>query len=223
MIRYCSGARPAREDRPCRTCRPRNLFAMLNQSTLTRLMLICALVAASATGCSWFEKETTVHVPVLESAEAQYNYAVEYRDRRDLSLRDKGDMPALLELRDTVREIYQRVIDYFPEDRNVTPLARLQIADMQAGFDIAGMKVRKKDYEKAIDMLREIRGDYTEYEYVQAKARYDEALCLKAIRKFERAQSLFLEITELFRDSDDEFVRTLVNRASIQYRKTYVD
>lgn len=196
---------------------------MLNHPARTRLTLICVLVAASASGCSWFAKKPTVHVPVLESAEAQYNYAVEYRDRRDLRLRDKGNMPALMELRETVRQIYQRVIDFFPEDRNVTPLARLQIADMQAGFDISNFKVRKKDYVKAIGMLREIRSDYTEYEYIQAKTRYDEAICLKAIRKFERAQSLFLEITELFGDSEDEFVRALVSRANRHYRKTYID
>lgn len=196
---------------------------MFIHSAPTRLTLFCVLVAASASACSWFAKKPTVHVPVLESAEAQYNYAVEYRDRRDLRLRDTGDMPALMELRDTIRQVYQRVIDFFPEDRNVTPLARLQIADMQAGFDINNFRVRKKDYEKAIVMLREIRHDYTEYEYIQAKTRYDEAVCLKTIRKFERAQSLFLEITELFGDSEDEFVRALVSRANRHYRRTYVD
>lgn len=185
-----------------------------------RLSPIVAMVLAGV-ACSL--SKPTVFVPVLGSAAEQYDYALRYRERNDFAMRDTDDPKRSKEAREAVRQNYKKVIEYYPQDREATPLAKLDLAYMEAKFDLPRVEATRGELKACITMLQELQGQYQEHDYVQAKSLFDEALCWRALGEFEKAQRIFKSIVDLYEGHDDRFVRSLAGMAKYQYQQTYIE
>ena len=104
----------------------------------------------------------------------------------------------------------------------MTPLAKLELADMRAGLDLSAAKPSPGDLEWAIARLQELQRDYPTFEFIQAKARYDEALCWKSLERYDRSQVLFKEVIDTFATSKDPVIQAIVERSNMLYQRTYV-
>lgn len=184
-----------------------------------RFVLFLSLLASI--GCARSTPE--VFVPIQETAELQYAYAVNYRSKHDLALRDMKEMERLLRTREAVRQTFGKVIEYFPEDKSVTPLAKLELADMVAKMDQPKLKPSKRELKRAIKEFQHLREEYPDFEYIQAKAAYDEALCWKALGDFEQAQKLFKDVADHYEHNKDRFIRGLSGMARYHYQQTYIN
>jgi hypothetical protein len=182
--------------------------------------LAVVLLALTATSC--LRRPPQVFVPVQSNAQQQYAYAVNYRDQHQLVLRNKAKRTEWERARAAVWEAFEKVVTLYPEDLVVTPLARLELADMRAGLDYSGATPSKDDLRWAIDRLREIQRDYPAFDFVQAKARYDEALCWKALERYDRSQVLFKEVIDTYGTHRDPTIRGIVERANLFYQRTYI-
>lgn len=177
--------------------------------------------ALAPTGCARLS-QPKVFIPIQKSAEEQFQYAVRERDRNYLVLRNREHAEKRHDARHTVQRSYEVVVENFPEDRKVTPLARLEIADMKAGITTGEDPATPGQIREAIGLLTAIRADYPENEFVQAKTIYDEALCRKLLKDYEKAQTLFKEVSEEFSATKDRDVKNLVQLANFQYQQTYI-
>ncbi len=173
--------------------------------------------------CNWpFASQPKIYVPVQKTAREQYAYALNFRDKNNLVLHNKEKMGRLLQVRDEVWKTFSAVVENFPEDREVTPLAKLEMARMQAGLDRSRLSTSHAEYRAAVKDFQRLREDYKENEFIQAWSRFGEAFCLKEMKEFESAQKLFKEITENYATSKDKDIMDVVRMAHSYYQQNYV-
>ncbi|MBI1784402.1 hypothetical protein HYR69_04590 [Candidatus Sumerlaeota bacterium] len=189
--------------------------------------LLCVAVALAgflglSTGCNLFKRDREIYVPIQKTAREQFMYAAEYRDKHNLILRNKERPERQARTRESIKRTFQVVVEQFPEDREVTPMARLELADMLAGMDPARITPKERDLRRAIAEFQKIQDDYPEIESIQAKARLDEGLCWVKLKDYEKAQNLFRDIEDAHRESKDPDVQKLVKIAHDLYQNTYV-
>lgn len=173
----------------------------------------------------WMEackRAPQVFVPTQPTAQAQYAYAVNYRNQHELILRNKSKQDQWERARAAVWEAFSKVAELYPEDRNVTPLARLELADMRAGLDLSGVKPSPEDIRWSIERFQELQREYPTFDFIQAKARYDEGLCWKNLERYDRSQVLFKEVIDMFGTHKDPVIQSLVERSNVLYQRTYV-
>lgn len=191
-----------------------------------QLFAVCALALAISfsAGCGLFHsaEKTTVFIPLQKSAKEQFVYALDHRQRNELILRNKEESDRMKSARESVRSAFVMVVEHFPEDLEVTPIARLELAKMQAGMDMTRMPVRDADVHKAIGEFQKIRMLYPELEHIQAEAKFDEAMCWKVLKDYEKAQGMFRDVADTYAASEDADVKRLVQVAQIYYQQTYV-
>lgn len=193
-------------------CRP----AMLSRLWGTFVLLIgCAL----ATSCS---RAPQVFIPEQPTARQQYEYAVNYRESKDIALRHKEDLEEWNQARLAVRMTFAKVEELFPEDRVETPLAKLEVADMLAGLDGTFAEVSNREIRGAIALFQGLQEDYPGYDFVQSKARYDEAQCWRRLKKFEKAQEKYREVAEGYLYHENPSIRRIAGMAQVHYQKVYV-
>lgn len=193
-------------------------LAAMNASPCRLLLPALAAIFLSL-GC---ERAPTVYVPTQPTAQAQYAYAINYRNQHELLLRNRSKKEQWERTRAAVREAFQKVVELYPEDRNVTPLARMELADMRAGLDLSGVEPSESDLEWAINELQQLQRDYPTFDFIQAKARYDEALCWKELERYDRSQVLFKEVIDTFSTHKDPVIQGIVERSNIFYQRVYV-
>lgn len=181
-----------------------------------------AVGVLSLAGCLRSKVET--FVPIQKSAAEQYRYAANYRANKTLSLRDARDLNRMMETREAVRQHFEKVAIYFPEDRSVTPLARLEVAEMVGALDHerAASMVSRRDRRRAIKQFQTIRKEYPEIDFIQAKTSFDEALCLKNLKEYEKAQEMFRKVKEQYATHKDDTIKSIARLASFYYQQTYV-
>jgi len=189
--------------------------------------LVLCLVAVSISlsgGCGLFKKSHApqVFIPLQKTAKEQFVYALDHRQKNDLILRNKEQPARASEARVSIRSAFEMVVVHFPEDLEVTPMAKLELAKMQAGMDQTRTTPRDSDVRKAISEFQKIRMIYPELEFIQAEARFDEAMCWKVLKDYEKAQALFKEVADNYADSEDADVKRLVQVSQIYYQQTYV-
>lgn len=171
-------------------------------------------------GCT--RKGPVVSVPKKENAASQYGYALEYRGNRNLPL-IASDEERLRSVRKIVREIYSRVGEYFPDDREYTPLAKLEVVGMDAGLDFPDkLHVSRRCLLREIEEFKKLAEAYPEYDFVQAKSLYDQGQCYLQLKNYPEAQACYLEISERFADHPNETIANLAKRAKYFYDRTYV-
>lgn len=192
-----------------------HLVQSTHRWTALVLMLGCALV----TSCS---RAPQVFIPEQPTARQQYEYAVNYRQSKDITLRHKEDLEEWNRARMAVKMAFAKVEELFPEDRTETPLAKLEVADMLAGLDGIFAEPTNRDLRQAIGQLQKLQQDYPGYDYVQCKARYDEGQCWKRLRKFEKAQEKYREVAEGYLYHENSSIRRIASMAQVHYQKVYV-
>lgn len=185
----------------------------------SRSLLPALLLAISLGACG---RAPQVFVPTQATAQAQYAYALNYRSQHELILRNKSQKERWERTRAAVWEAFSKVAELYPEDRTVTPLAKLELADMKAGLDFSGVEPSKEDLNWAIARLQELQRDYPELDFIQAKARYDEGLCWKNMERYDRSQVLFKEVIDSYATHKDPLIQAIVERANVFYQRTYV-
>lgn len=181
---------------------------------------ILALGIVLLSGCR--RASLTIYVPLQESAQSQYRYAIDHRGTQELLLRDKGNPARLRRVREEVMQTFYKVVEYFPQDRMGTPLAKLEIAEMMAGLDISNLLPNKKELRGAIDYLQDLRADYPEMEYIQAKALLDEALCWNSLGRFDRGHPLLRRVADAYATHEDDVIRTVGRYAAFLYQQIYI-
>ena len=188
--------------------------------SVVRQVAILALGVSLLSGCR--RASITVYVPLQESAQSQYRYAIDHRGTQELLLRDKGNPARLMRARQQVMQTFDKVVEFFPQDRLGTPLAKLEIAEMMAGLDISNLRPSKKELRGAIDYLQDLRADYPEIEYIQAKALLDEALCWNSLQRYDRGQPLLRRVADAYATHEDDIIRTVGRYAAFLYQQIYV-
>lgn len=187
-----------------------------------RLALAIVLVSL-ASSCCLFGSGVEVYVPVKENASAQYFYAVQHRSQRKLDLISTDEQSRYMQTREIVRQVIEKVPEYFPEDRKSTPLARLDLVEMDAGLDNPRrVKVSKREMRQAVESFDALMRDYPEYDFIQAKCLYDIGQCQMTLGNYEKAQNAFYEVREGFKGNPDETIRSIAARANYYYNQTFV-
>jgi hypothetical protein len=173
--------------------------------TIEASLTIGAVAVLAGLGCERIEAV----IPEQSSAVRQYQHAVVWRKNHEIDLADVSDMDRLLKVREVVRQTFAKVCELFPEDREVTPLARLEVIGMRAGLDTTHVQASKRDFKLAAEEFHQLQIDYPEYEYIQVKARFDEARCLQAIGAFERANEIYKYIWANYQKTDNAVIRQI--------------
>lgn len=192
-------------------------FTLSSSLRRQALALLCALPLLLA-ACSRMPR---VSIPLQENAGTQLAYAMSYRDQSNMDL--VTNMKHFLMIRAIVREHYRKVIEYFPGDRKATPLAELEVVEMDAGLDSARVKISAHETRRGIRQLQELAAKYPEYDYIQAKALFDQGMCFRSLHEFPQAQSCFKQVNTKYLKSSSKEIRDLAVQAGTYYNRTYVN
>lgn len=179
------------------------------------IFLITALLLA---GCSRGPKVT---IPWQDTASKQYGYALQFREDSNLDL--IGDQKRFLRTRAIVREHYVKVAEFFPGDQKYTPLAKLEVIEMDAGLDSSRVKTGAKDRRRGLRNLQELATQYPDYEYIQAKTLFDQGLIHQALHEFPQAQAFFQQLRDKHVSSKNGDIRELARMGGFLYNKTYTN
>jgi tetratricopeptide (TPR) repeat protein len=189
-----------------------------------------ALTALGATlalvGCSVFESSRPLAVvPIQKDAAAQYACANHYREQQQVELIANDARYA--NARDVVIQTYQKVIDYFPNDHEYVPLAKLDIISMRCGFDssrivLTGRRL-KKTMLQAVTELQALMKQFPNYDYIQVKGLYLSGLCHLLLKDYRAAQEDFLQARDRFIKNDNTKIKALAEMAAEYYKKVYVE
>ncbi len=172
-------------------------------------------------GCA--RKGPVVTVPRKEDAAGQFKYAEDYREKRNLPL-IASNKKKLMSIREVVREIYSRVGEYFPDDRQFTPLAKLTVVEMDAGLDIPDkVRVSKRCLLREITEFKKLAEVYPEHDFLQAKSLYDQGQCYFRRENYAEMQACYLEISERFSEHPNQTIKNIADRAKYYYDRTYVE
>lgn len=169
-------------------------------------------------GCLHHKPE--INVPIEQNAAAQYNFAVKYRDDANLPL--ILDKKKMMFSRSVVRENFKKVADYFPQDRKYTPLAKLELIEIDAGLDEKRVEPSTRQEHAALRELDRLAREYPEFTFVQAKTLYDQGLIYKRMGDFAQAQDRFKLLRDRYTGNPDAIIANLAQRAAYYYNKTYV-
>lgn len=182
-------------------------------------MLLLAGLATGLLGCT--HPRARVLVPHKETAAEQYAYALKYRNTANLELiRDQQEFQRKREI---LKQTFERVIEHYPNDRQFTPLARLEVVEMNAGLDFQRVQVSEKQMHKAIQQLEELAQAYPEMDFIQAKCRYSQGQIHKRLGEFEPARQAFLEVRDRFMNHSNEVIQDLARRSAYWYDMVYVE
>jgi hypothetical protein len=197
------------------------LVVIMMQQTGRWRNLVMLCVVMSCMGCSWFGHKREISVPVQESAAKQYVYATERR--QEVSTELITDMKKLKNTRAVIRRAYEMVPENFPDDRRFTPLAKLEVIEMDAGLDHRRIVVSRGNYHKSIKALKALALAYPEYDFIQAKVLYDEGMIDKQLGNFPEAQTCFRAVRDKFGKHGDPVISGLAEQAAKLYNEVYVN
>lgn len=183
---------------------------------------LLAVIVSSAIGCNRVRQDYEIYVPQQETAIDQFKYAVNYKNRYELILRGPDRNEKFFQSRAAVREVFAKVVELFPEDRMVTPLAKLELADMKAGLDVTRIEPSRPELLEAAQMLRQLQEEYPDYPYVQGKALFDEGRVWLKLEDYPKAQEAFRRVIEDYKAHEDERLQMIARMANMQYQRTYV-
>lgn len=182
------------------------------------LLTLLALGVSLLTGC--ITHQIAVTVPVMENPRAQYLKANDYMNQCNLPL--ITDEKHYQTARETIRQTFAKVIEYFPEDRSYTPLAKLQIIEMEAGLDSERVRVPASKIRDAIEKLAALAQEYPEFEFVQVKTLYQEGQCHRLLKQYGDAQECFRLVRDDYKASTDPYIKDMVDKAAYFYNKVEV-
>ncbi len=183
-------------------------------------LALLMLAPLLGTGCNRAQ-HAKVLVPVQETPAKQYAYASMTRENTNLPLLIK-DKNRYLAGRARVRAAWSKVIEAYPADREFTPLAKLNVIEMDAGLDDDrhAPNSRRRD-RRAIAQLEELMKEYPEFDFIQAKSMLDMGLLYKRRGEYEDATRLFKFVKDNYTSHTDEHIKELVKISDFYYNQTY--
>lgn len=184
--------------------------------------MLCAL-ALLLTGCGMFHHTPQVTIPLLENAGKQYAYAISQREESNLELiSEKGRFKKAQAI---VREHFRKVAELYPGDRKYTPLAKLEVIEIDAGLAFTRVQPTSKEIRAAIGELKKLAAEYPDYDppFIQAKALLDQGFCYKALHEYPKAQACFKQVSEQYINNSNEKIRDMARLASINYHQSYTN
>lgn len=192
----------------------RNVFPQSAIRISYLLLLLTLLLAGCARG-------PRVTVPLQENAEKQYGYALQHRANSNLIL--ITDKDTLKKERAIAREHFRKVVEFFPNDRKATPMAKLEMLEMDASLDTSRIEVAPGQLRDSIRQFQKLAGDYPEFEFIQAKTLLDQGLCYNQLHDFAKAMASFQQLRDKFAQSTDKHIRDLSRLGAYFYNQSHVN
>jgi tetratricopeptide (TPR) repeat protein len=175
----------------------------------TAIIASALLLTLSLTGCeSGFSLKSTpmtkLSIPDLNNAQEQFTYAVRYQQNTFPA----GKPELRKDQRNQFRQLYQRVVDRYPNDQTHTPLARMILADLNR---------EDGKLNDALKSYRQLQSDYPSMTFVKVRAMYSEADILDRQKKFDEAKQIHRRIMTEYENSTVQGVPPIVARARELY------
>ncbi|MCE5229309.1 hypothetical protein LLG95_06890 [bacterium] len=191
-------------------------------------LVICAALAVLAlAGCA---SQGKILVPQQKNAAMQYGYAERMREQANLPI-IFPDKKAYASERVKIYESWAAVVRNFPADREATPLAKINMIEMDAGLDDRNaphsgatrkLSISSSVDRRAIEAYEALIKEYPENRFVQAKARYDQALIYKRAGDYAKATDLFKFLAENFGKDSNPSLKVIGQKSAAYYQETYV-
>lgn len=163
-----------------------------------------------------------VTIPLQESAGQQYKYADDYRESSNIAL--MTDVKRIMKTRTVVREHYRKVYELFPADRKATPLAKLEVIEMDTGLDTPRAKPAKGEIRAGIKQLQKLAEEYPEFDYIQAKSVFDQGLCHQKLFEYAPAMTCFKQVRDKYLTYDkDKNIRDLARLSAYYYNQSHTN
>lgn len=193
------------------------------RARLASFALLLPLLAFGLAGCRHAAMQ--VIVPVQPSAAEQYAYAKNYQDKARIDLILDDD--EFMRQRQVVIQTYEKVAEYFPDDRQFTPLSKLDVIILKCGFDSQIDRLKFSDRERskvmtsAIDELSALARKYPENDAVQAQSLYLSGQCYMQMKNFVESQKYFKQVRDDYMQSDNATLKALAEHAAALYNQVY--
>jgi tetratricopeptide (TPR) repeat protein len=165
------------------------------------LILILAL-----SGCA----KTPIMVPEFNTAAEQYVFAKSLKDQTVL-VNPKGRERKIRN--DSILLAYKSVIDRFPEDQKVTPLAWVELGDTY---------FRLNDLDKAIIYYETSLQKYSHQEDIVCKSLFGAARTHDRLKNYEQAIDYYKKCYQRFENDKRPFLAVIGQQARINYSRIRV-
>ena len=168
-----------------------------------KLLPVIIMILSGFSSCS----KAPIIVPEFNTPTEQYIFAKNLKDAivfEGLTKKEMKDHNKALVL------AYRSVIDHFPDDLRVTPLAWVDLADTY---------FRLGDYHKAVELYETSINKYPDQEDIYCKALFGGARSHDRIKNYETALSLYKECFERFENDKRPHLSVLGQQARINYSK----
>lgn len=168
-------------------------------------MMLLAAVTMLA-GCVF--KSDPVVLPEMSTAEEQYQVAVEAytRAKGTLQTSDKHERVVM-----EAEAAFQKVVDRFPRDPNVTPRASLYLG--RCAFELRG------DPGLAAKRYRGTLREYPDNEEVQSNGLYELGRALDDDKKYSEAKEAYQQFMDRFKDTKNPATQRLLADARRRFRQ----
>ena len=168
-----------------------------------KIALISMAILAGVGACA----RNSIVVPEFKTATEQYIFAKNLRDStllgeikgKKLSKRNKAIVLA-----------YKTVIERFPDDLRVTPLAWVDLADIH---------YRMKHYRKAARLYKEVLQKYPDQDDVVCKALYGAGRAYDHLKEYEKALSYYKQCYERFENDSRSILAIMGKQARLRYSR----
>lgn len=149
-------------------------------------------------------------VPEFNTATEQYIFAKNLKDQTML-VNPKGKERKIRE--DSIILAYQSVIDRFPEDQRVTPLAWIELGDIY---------FRQNEIDEAIVYYETAFQKYPHQDDIVCKALFGSARAYDRIKDYEKAIDYYKKCFQRFENDKRTFLATIGQQARINYSRIRV-
>ncbi|MCX7045122.1 MAG: tetratricopeptide repeat protein [Candidatus Sumerlaeota bacterium] len=196
----------------CRFLQPARLRGMTptkisaNRLRAPRIELLIALAGLSllASAC---RPGQSILVPKQANAYNQYRFAYEYRNRAMQFLVPPDKRPEMYE---RIVKTYEAVIEFYPEDTDVTPLAYVDLGDIYA---------EQRKFSDAFSYFEMAQKKYATNDKIQAYSRLRRGELYEITGKKVKARDLYKECYEMYQGHPDKAVKEISDRAYKLYNK----
>ena len=164
------------------------------------VVLICVV------SCS----KNPIIIPEFNTATEQFLFAKNLKDKgiyeqpkgKDRKIHDRA-----------VTQAYQNVIDRFPDDKKVTPLAWIELGDIY---------FKLKDYDKTLFYYETAKHQYPNQDDIQCRALFGTARTHDRLKNFEEAISLYRQCFMRFENDSRPYLAIIGQQARINYSRIRV-
>lgn len=146
-------------------------------------------------------------IPEYDDALDQYLFAKRLREQMFIQKIEEKNKEAR---DDAVIMAFENVMQRFPADEKVTPLAMIDLADIY---------MSQKKYRKAIDLYEKALMKYPDQDDIVCKSFYGAARGYDEIENYERALSYYKQCYEKFENHPMPHIAALASKAKFYYNR----